>query len=244
MHIGQGLGRAPSPPEERAVYATRYALAAPAIPEAPTPVVIGVPWYAGAYEPTVDRDGIAWLRTSDLTGGVVGGHALCLLPEGLDDPEGAHAHYDQGREGACVGFAWSRAASLVEGRLFDGFSLYRRARQVDEWPGEAYDGTSVNAGGRVCKDEGLWLVRGGRVSKRPSARWRIGSFRWAPDLETVLRCLKIDPNRGYLEYLQSWGLGHPRRTRMELEVADRLIFREDGDAAIAANEPGRPGAAG
>ncbi|MDP9365437.1 MAG: hypothetical protein M3Q10_14640, partial [Chloroflexota bacterium] len=163
-------GRRPSTVEEREKYTSRYTLTAPQIPAEPTPVVIGVPWYENSYDP-VERDGAFWMPTP--AGRVVGGHCICLTNEAvLKDPPGAHAHYNQGREGACVGFGWARAASLVEGRLFDGFSLYNRARGVDEWPGEDYDGTSVQAGGRVSKDEGQWLVRGGKVAKNPGERWR------------------------------------------------------------------------
>jgi len=68
---------------------------------------------------------------------------------------------DQGREGACVGFAWAHDAAarpkvvpLVDD--LDALDLYNRARQLDAWPGEAYDGTSVIAGAKAMQERG-WL---------------------------------------------------------------------------------------
>lgn len=58
---------------------------------------------------------------------------------------------DQGSEGACVGFACAgRAAAEPDPvrRVTNAYALgwYRNAQRRDEWPGEAYDGTSVLAG--------------------------------------------------------------------------------------------------
>lgn len=71
---------------------------------------------------------------------------------------------DQGREGACVGFGWT--AELIGSPFPDPYvsednanlyarGLYKRAQQIDEWPGEAYDGTSVLAGAKVAQERGL-----------------------------------------------------------------------------------------
>lgn len=71
---------------------------------------------------------------------------------------------DQGREGACVGFGWTQeflssprpyhAASAVRANEY-AREFYYRCRQVDEWPGENYDGTSVLAGAQVAVERGL-----------------------------------------------------------------------------------------
>jgi hypothetical protein len=86
---------------------------------------------------------------------------------------------DQGREGACVGFAWAAelAARPVEVTgVDDAFALaiYHRAQQLDEWPGEApaYHGTSVLAGAKACQEQG-----------------RISQYRWAFGLDDVLDTL-------------------------------------------------------
>lgn len=80
---------------------------------------------------------------------------------------------DQGREGACVGYAWAHelAASprAVPVSDADARQLYRYAQTVDEWPGEAYSGTSVLAGAKAVQ------VRG-----------HMAEYRWAFGLQDVV----------------------------------------------------------
>lgn len=58
---------------------------------------------------------------------------------------------DQGEDGACVGFSVAQEAAarpkVVMG-ITDAVAVdvYNRARQIDEWPGESYSGSSVLAG--------------------------------------------------------------------------------------------------
>lgn len=66
---------------------------------------------------------------------------------------------DQGREGACVGFAWAHELAarpvLVKGiGNHNGLNFYHRAQQLDEWPGEDYEGTSVLAGAKAVMEIG------------------------------------------------------------------------------------------
>ncbi len=80
---------------------------------------------------------------------------------------------DQGREGACVGFAWAGelAASPIRVRGVNeayAHAIYRRAQQLDPWPGEAYSGTSVLAGAQTCAERGL-----------------IAEYRWAFSVEEL-----------------------------------------------------------
>lgn len=62
---------------------------------------------------------------------------------------------DQGREGACVGFGWANEMMSAPQRVELGAPantahyIYREAQTIDEWPGEAYEGTSVLAGAKV-----------------------------------------------------------------------------------------------
>ncbi len=61
---------------------------------------------------------------------------------------------DQGSTSSCVGHAWRAflsAAPLMTRGGPDALALYRRAQEVDEWPGAepAYYGTSVRAGAKV-----------------------------------------------------------------------------------------------
>lgn len=75
---------------------------------------------------------------------------------------------DQGREGACVGHAWTgeltARPSVIQVPQPDNyaFQLYKRAQQIDEWPGENYDGTSVLA-----------------AAKELTARGFLKEYRWA-----------------------------------------------------------------
>jgi len=90
---------------------------------------------------------------------------------------------DQGREGACVGFGWSAEAfstpvavdlNRVKAdvpRIPNQFALgvYRNAQKLDEWAGEAYDGTSVLAGAKTLQQFGL-----------------LKEYRWAFSIEDVV----------------------------------------------------------
>lgn len=76
---------------------------------------------------------------------------------------------DQGREGACVGFGWTSearstpvavdldrlAADVPKDPTEFALHIYRRAQQLDEWAGENYSGTSVNAGAKAVREIGL-----------------------------------------------------------------------------------------
>jgi hypothetical protein len=74
---------------------------------------------------------------------------------------GCPVNLDQGREGACVGFAWAQELAArpvaVKGIVDQtGRSFYQRAQQLDDWPGEepAYSGTSVIAGAKAVMEAG------------------------------------------------------------------------------------------
>lgn len=70
---------------------------------------------------------------------------------------------DQGREGACVGHGVTTDL-LASPRPYDKFTFeqanayayrkYKRAQQLDPWAGEAYSGTSVDAGLQAVREEG------------------------------------------------------------------------------------------
>jgi len=68
---------------------------------------------------------------------------------------------DQGREGACVGHGWTGELTArpvpvsIQHPDDYAYSLYKRAQQIDEWPGELYSGTSVLAGAKDLQARGL-----------------------------------------------------------------------------------------
>jgi len=83
-------------------------------------------------------------------------------------------HGDQGDTSMCVGYSWHamlRALPLLQ-RDPSPMAIYREAQKLDEWDGEAYDGSSVRGGAKALKAAG-----------------RISSYGWAFDLPTVLQWL-------------------------------------------------------
>ncbi len=68
---------------------------------------------------------------------------------------------DQGREGACVGFSIShelRAKPRIVAGVTNATaqSLYKRAQELDPWPGSNYSGTSVLAGVKAAQEAGYY----------------------------------------------------------------------------------------
>jgi len=71
---------------------------------------------------------------------------------------------DQGREGACVGYGWTAELlaepfapvqqPLVASAESYATLAYRRAKLVDDFPGEDYSGTSVLAGAKIMQEDG------------------------------------------------------------------------------------------
>lgn len=86
------------------------------------------------------------------------------------------AALDQGREGACVGYGWAHelaarpAVNPVSTALAQ--DIYRAAQRIDEWAGEAYDGTSVLAG-----------------AKTVLARRYMDSYRWCFGIDDLVLAL-------------------------------------------------------
>jgi hypothetical protein len=74
---------------------------------------------------------------------------------------GPAVRLDQGREGACVGFAWTTEAlaSPVRVKLKDpneyARGFYYETLDNDEFEGNADEGTSINAGGNTARRRGL-----------------------------------------------------------------------------------------
>ena len=67
---------------------------------------------------------------------------------------------DQGNVGACVGFSWAAELAarpkVISNVTNDtGMQLYRRAQQLDQWPGENYSGSSVIAGAKAVTEAGF-----------------------------------------------------------------------------------------
>lgn len=124
---------------------------------------------------------------------------------------------DQGFEGACVGHAFAHEAAARPVKVRDiseaiATEVYSRARQLDQWEGENYDGTSILAGAKACVERGWYR-----------------EYRWAFNFEDVLLTLGY---RGPVVLGLNWYEGMAEvDERGFLQVAGRVL----GGHAILAN---------
>ncbi len=207
----------------------KYPLTASTAPSRPTPVVIGVNWYVEFDNPVKDADGHSWIARDAKLTKIRGGHCVCLKPRGTNDPDAWRNFYDQGSEGACMGFGSSRMMSQLNRKTYDGFWLYHEAQKIDEWPGEAYDGTSVRAALDVLRTVGHCELKDGTTSP-PALVEGIKANRWARSVDDVLQTLGYG-GLDYVDVLNSWGRGYPHLTRMPAKVLERL-WKEDGEVGL------------
>jgi C1A family cysteine protease len=79
--------------------------------------------------------------------------------------------YDQGATSECVAYSTCRflVTYPIVNKPIEFTPFYKRCQQVDEWPGEDYDGTSVRAAFKILQADGLCT-----------------SYKWAFDVETVV----------------------------------------------------------
>ncbi|HKR52013.1 MAG TPA: hypothetical protein VJT72_21030 [Pseudonocardiaceae bacterium] len=223
-----------------------YPLTAESQPLEPRPVVIGVNWYAELRQPERESNGeyfVARGGAGSLTART-GGHCVCLEPGGEPDREEWWDFYDQGREGACVGFGWSRCMSILNGKLYAARWLWDRSKERDQWtqtnPGDN-EGTSVRAAGEVLvamghvdwSDEYADDDHTQRAGYATQAGNGITTFRWTQSVDEVHVVLRNDraDELGAVPILNSWGRSYPRRVWLPDDALDRLI-REDGEIAV------------
>jgi hypothetical protein len=226
-----------------------YPLTALAAEDRPSrvPVVIGVNWYSEFDKPEQDEETgeyfVARGGRDSLTR-IRGGHCVCLEPGGEPDLEEWWDFYDQGAEGACVGFGWSRCMSILNRELYAARWLWDRAKEIDQWPetnpGDD-NGTSVRSAGDILRETGHvdWRDEYSdddhtvRDDYQAAADNGIARFRWARLVDEVHSVLGNDraDELGAVPYLNSWGRGYPRRSWMPDDVLERLM-EEDGEVAI------------
>jgi hypothetical protein len=233
----------------------KFPLTAQSTPATPAPVAIGVNWYTDFDQP-VQKDGHYWIGLdAKQLGTVRGGHCVCLEPgdqldanghvaRRLQDGQGWWEFYDQGTEGACVGFGCSRMMSLLNRKRYDARWLWDWAKATDDWPetkpGDD-QGTSVRAACEILRSRGhvKWedAYAGRDYQQRdpetPSAGDGITVYRWARTAAEVHGVLKSPANDrlGAVRVLNSWGSSYPHRVWMPDETLQRLID-EDGEVAL------------
>lgn len=198
------------------------------------PVPIGVNWYENFDVPAERRVGSQksyWIGDRAQLGAVRGGHCVCLLPKGMPDVYAWWYFYNQGFQGACVGFGCSRMMSLLNRRRYDSWWLWNEAKEIDEWadtnPGDN-NGTSVRAACDVLRVQGHVPLSG---------PWRnmvhngegIDANRWMTTVDEVHAALGTT-GWNHVRILNSWGHDYPHITNMPNECLQRLLD-EDGEAA-------------
>lgn len=103
----------------------------------------------------------------------------------LNIPRQYRDEYDQGQEGACVGFSQSWMMSILNRKLYVARRLYQEAQLVDEWDDTPpAEGTSLRAGFDVLRTQGHWRFWAGQ--ERPvEADEGIASNEWATTVDEI-----------------------------------------------------------
>lgn len=203
-------------------------------PAAPVPVVLGINWYENFDHPQLDGR-TYWIGRGDL-GAIRGGHAICARPYGVTDYTEWWDFYDQGNEGACVGFSCSRMMTLLNRRRYAAGWLYRHAQEVDEWPETPpEEGTSVRAGCDILRTTGhkRASVKYPAYTREynPDLAEGIAENRWATTWDQVRGALGVPDSQDGVTLLNSWGRYYPHYVRLTDE-AGALLLEQDGEACL------------
>lgn len=242
------LGRKPPTSWE---HVDRYPLsAAAAVALSPTPAVMGVNWYPAFDEPYQGDDDFWYVRMPPAGQRPRGGHCVAIKPLHVgDNTTRWWDFYDQGSEGACVGFGCSRVMSLMNRKRYFARWLWDRAKEIDEWddsnPGDD-EGTSVRAALNILRLKGhvpyYETLHGtmntdgegsdsvARARLRPSLTEGIKANRWVrsiEDLQEVVGYQAYD----FVDVINSWGRSYPHFVRFPLDVIERL-WHEDGELGV------------
>lgn len=211
----------------------KYPLTLETTPAKPVPVTLGIDWYEN-FDTPVLKDGKYWIGLGVL-GSIRGGHCVCIPPESLKDAASWQVFYNQGQEGACVGFGSSRMMSLLNRKEYDARWLWNQAKIVDEYPdtnpGDD-NGTSVRAAMDVLRTKGHVLYKS-KNEKDPVLVEGISANRWATSTTQVLSALKSLSYEKLkaVPILNSWGKDYPHIVWMPFTVLQKLL-EDQGEATI------------
>lgn len=97
--------------------------------------------------------------------------------------------YNQGSEGACVGFSASWMQSIKNRKFFDATWLYKEAQKVDGWAGENYSGTSVRAGMDILRTRGHKVKYKYWAFAEPQLDYGIAANRWGRTIDELRTCI-------------------------------------------------------
>jgi hypothetical protein len=112
---------------------------------------------------------------------------VATVNRALSIPAFVRAKYDQGKEGACVGFSSSIMMSILNRRFYDAHWLWNEAKKIDEWPdtnpGDD-NGTSVRAACDVLRAQGHCRIY--RSKTEPcNPQDGIAANRWATNVDEM-----------------------------------------------------------
>lgn len=200
----------------------------------PVPVVVGVNWYSNFDTPIQNNKGEWWVGKGDL-GYIRGGHCV-VMPHNNSDTAAWHKYYNQGSEGACVGFGSSRMMSLINRKRYNAFWLWNEAKKNDEWPDTNpgdNNGTSVRAAMDILRLQGH--VRGNFTA--PDLKEGIAENRWAISIENLFSVLQnpIYKKIGAIPFHNSWGDNYPKKVWMPCETWHRLM-NESGEFTMVTDK--------
>lgn len=208
----------------------------------PVPVTVGVNWYSAFDNPIKQANGQWWVKAKNL-GSIRGGHCVCM-PHRDDEPYNWYTFYNQGAEGACVGFGSSRMMGLLNRKKYNARWLWDTAKSMDEWkdtnPGDD-NGTSVRAAMDVLRTIGHveWhpYMQGLTWQQRDFLKSSVGEGisvnKWATNIDDLFSVLQNDIYKklGAIPFLNSWGKDYPRKVWVPCEIWDRLL-KEDGEMTL------------
>lgn len=191
----------------------------------PTPITIGINWYTNFDNPQFD--GKRWWIGRGNLGSIRGGHCVCIPHNYKRDLKSWYLYYNQGQEGACVGFGSSRMMSILNRKQYDARWLWDRAKEVDEWsdtnPGDN-EGTSVRAAMDILRLKG----HKPKTAKTFHELDGITENRWALNIDDCFKVLQNDEYKklGALPILNSWGADYPKLVWMPCETHARLMSEQ------------------
>lgn len=203
----------------------------------PQPVIVGVNWYSAFDRPVKGTDGRYWVgKDSKNLGYLRGGHCICMPHLVSADTYGWYDFYNQGNEGACVGFGTSRAMSLLNRKRFNSWWLWDLSKLNDDWgdtmPGDQ-NGTSVRAAMDILRVKGhvpwrtsmsslTWQQRGLLTAVEGEG---ISANSWATNIDDVFSVLQNDAYKKLeaIPFFNSWGRSYPHIVWVPCETWLRLM---------------------
>lgn len=210
------------------------------------PMSMGIDWYSNFDSPEPVQFGsiTRYFVGRGSLGRIRGGHCVCIKSGNYSDRLGWWDFYDQGDEGACVGFGNSRMMTLLNRTRYNARWLWDESKIVDEWndtnPGDD-NGTSVHAAAQILNQQGLvkwdssmanlsWQERDQLIGDMSAG---ISVYRWANSVDEIRSVLQspLNDQLQAIPFLNSWGRYYPHITWMGYDIVEKLI-RDEGEFLV------------